>query len=91
MYARISLEMQKQFDSKHALALYELFKDYLIDARNYGETPFIPLTTFHKLLGISESYYSKSFKKLNQDVIKPAIKEINAKRLAGKPLTFDLK
>src|SRR5215831_1217247 len=40
MYARISLSLQNQFQSKHALVLYELFIDYLHEGNRYGETPF---------------------------------------------------
>jgi hypothetical protein len=43
MYARISLSIQNQFSSKHALALYELFVDYLHADRMHGETPFMAL------------------------------------------------
>lgn len=45
-------------------------------ARNHGETPFIPLSTFKELMGIALDDYP-TFKTLNQRVIKPAIKEIN--------------
>ena len=37
MYARLDLNMQKQFNSKHALALWELCSDYLGSGRDYGE------------------------------------------------------
>jgi len=43
MYARLDLDLQKQFGSKYALALWELCTDYLGSGREYGETPFIPL------------------------------------------------
>ena len=43
MYARISLSMQNKFESKYALALWELCVDFLDETRNYGETRFIPL------------------------------------------------
>ena len=63
IYARISLSMQNKFDSKHALALWELCLDYLDRAKQYGETPWIPLETFRELMGIAEEMYPE-FKKL---------------------------
>jgi len=76
VYARISLSLQNEFTSKHALALYELFVDYLDEARKYGETPFILLAHFRKLMGIPDNSYAE-FKKLNTRVIKEPIEEIN--------------
>jgi hypothetical protein len=76
IYARISLSMQNKFDSKHALALWELCLDYLDRAKQYGETPWIPLETFRELMGIAEEMYPE-FKKLNKWVIKDPIAEIN--------------
>ena len=76
IYARISLSMQNKFDSKHALALWELCLDYLDKIKNYGETPFIPLEKFRELMGIADDMYPE-FKKLNKWVIKDPIKEIN--------------
>src|SRR5262252_10461698 len=76
VYARISLSLQSKFDSKHALALWELCLDYLDESKNYGETPFIPLEKYRQLMGMSEDMYPL-FKDLNKYVIKASIKEIN--------------
>lgn len=76
MYAKISLSIQKRFTSKYALALYELCLDYLFGAKKYGETPFIPVETYRKLMGVEEDTYP-DFKRLNQRVIKEPIEEIN--------------
>ena len=54
MYARLDLDLQRQFDSKYGLALWELCADYLGAGREYGETPFIPIETFRKLMGVAE-------------------------------------
>jgi len=78
IYARISLSMQNKFDSKHSLALYELAVDYFIAKRKYGETPFIDMDAFRKLMGFDDDEY-REFKILKRDVIKPAIEEINEK------------
>jgi Initiator Replication protein len=76
MYARLDLNMQKQFDSKHALALWELCADYLGSGRDYGESPFIPLAEYRKLMGIADDMYSL-FKLFNKRIIKEPIAEIN--------------
>lgn len=77
MYARISLSMQNKFNSKYAQALWELCTDYLDEARNFGETPFLTLEDVKKLIGVADDGYGGEFKILNRDVIKPALKEIN--------------
>jgi hypothetical protein len=76
MYARISLSLQNAFHSKHTLALYELCVDYLQENTRHGETPFIPIPDFRKLMGIPEGMYPE-FKKLSKWVIKDPIAEIN--------------
>jgi len=78
MYAKISLSLQNKFDSKHSLALYELFLDYYNVKTGYGETPFISIEDFRKLLGLKENEY-KRYKDLSLYVIKKALKEINEK------------
>src|SRR3989449_287848 len=77
MYARLDLNLQKQFNSKYSLALWELCTDYLGSGRDYGETPFIPLDAFRKLMGVTDKMYP-AFMNFNQKVIKPAVDEINA-------------
>lgn len=76
MYARISLSMQNKFNSKYAQALWELCVDYLNESKNYGETPFISLTTYRGLMGISDDLYQE-FKRLSRRTILDAIDEIN--------------
>src|SRR5262249_40070841 len=78
IYARISLSMQNKFDSKHALALWELCLDFLDKIHNYGETPFVPLERLRELMGIPETMYPQ-FKEFNRRVIKEPIEEVNAK------------
>src|SRR5919108_6203172 len=77
IYARISLSLQNKFDSKHALALWELCLDYLDESKNYGETPFIPLEKYRKLMGIPHDMYPQ-FKLLSYWVVKEPLREINA-------------
>ena len=59
------------------MILWEVCFDYFNTTRNQGETPFIPLETFRVLMGLEKDEYPV-FKVLNRDVIKPAIKEVNA-------------
>jgi hypothetical protein len=78
MYAKINLSLQNKFDSKHSLALYELFVDYFNYKTGIGETPYINIDDFRKLLGLKKDEY-KIFGDLNKWVIKKAVKEINTK------------
>jgi hypothetical protein len=76
MYARLSLSMQNRFDSKYAQALWELSVDYLGSGREFGETAYIAVEDFRKLMGIPPGSYA-GMKKLNQKILKPALAEIN--------------
>jgi hypothetical protein len=78
MYALINLSMQNRFESKYALALWELCVDFLDASRNAGETRFIPLEDFMDIMGVERGGYAKEFKVLNRFVITPAVREINA-------------
>ena len=77
MYAKLNLRLQNQFASKYTLVLWELCFDYFDSDRDKGETPFIPLDTFRELIGLENDEYPM-FKEINRNVIKPAVKEINA-------------
>ena len=77
VYAKLNLRLQNRFSDRHALILWEVCFDYFDTARSYGETPSIPLEKFRELMGVEDDKYP-AFKTLNQCVIKPAIKEINA-------------
>ena len=77
VYAKLNLRLQNQFRSRYALVLWEVCFDYFDTDRDQGETPFIPLEVFKSLMGLEKDEYPV-FKVLNRDLIKPAIKEINA-------------
>ena len=77
VYAKLNLRLQNQFTSRYALILWEVCFDYFDEDRQQGETSFIPLETFRELMGLEKNEYPL-FKELNRNVIKPAIKEINA-------------
>ncbi len=76
IYTKLNLRLQNQFKGQYALILWEICFDYFDTNRGTGETPFIPLETFRELVGIEADEY-RTFKALNQTLIKPAISEIN--------------
>ena len=76
VYAKLNLRLQNRFKSRYALVLWEICFDYFDRDREKGQTPFIPLETFRELMGIEADEY-RTFKALNQTLIKPAVKEIN--------------
>ena len=76
IYSKLNLRLQNRFRGQYALILWEVCFDYFDTDRGKGETPFIPLETFRELMGIEADEY-RTFKALNQTVIKPAINEIN--------------
>jgi hypothetical protein len=76
MYAKLDLGLQNRFESKYGQALWEVCVDYLGARRDQGETPFIPLDEFKKLMGIADGMYPL-YKLFSQRVLKPAVAEIN--------------
>ena len=76
MYTKLNLRLQNRFKSQYALILWEVCFDYFDVRWDRGETPFIPIETFRGLMGLESDEY-RTFKALNQKIIKPAIKEIN--------------
>ena len=76
MYTKLNLRLQNEFKSQYALILWEVCFDYFDVNRGRGETPFIPLEKFRELMGLESDEY-RTFKALNQKIIKPAIIEIN--------------
>ena len=77
IYTKLNLRLQNRFSSRYALILWEVCFDYFDTDRDQGETPFIRIESFRELMGLEKNEYPV-FKVLNRDVIKPAIKEINA-------------
>lgn len=73
IYALLNLSIQRKFSSGYALALYENCLRY----RRVGTTGWISLDTLKKLLGIDEAEYYQDFRKLNDKVIKPAVRQVN--------------
>ena len=77
MYAKINLIVQSRFKSKYSLNLYELCVDYFIKKQGRGETPWISVDDFRKLMGVENDKYYNNFKRLNARIIKHAITEVN--------------
>ncbi|MDE0011769.1 MAG: replication initiation protein [Candidatus Poribacteria bacterium] len=76
IYAKLNLRLQNRFKSQYALVLWEVCFDYFDADRDQGETPFISIETFKKLMGLGKNDYP-IFSEFNRSVIKPAVKEIN--------------
>ena len=78
-YAKISLGMQKRFTSKYTLALYELCVNFFIVKYGKGETPWISIDDYRKLMDVDKENRYEQFKDLNRYIIKTPIDEINKK------------
>jgi plasmid replication initiation protein len=74
VYAKINLEAQKKISGSHAFVIYENCLRFI----NVGSTGWLPLETFRRLLFLHENSYFDDFRKLNEKVIKPALKDLNA-------------
>lgn len=78
IFARLDLEIQKNFSNKHALALWEYLSEHLCSnkIKNALLEP-ISLEQLKHFLGIQDSKAYSSFFLLNAKVLQPAIAEIN--------------
>ncbi|NBJ17079.1 MAG: replication initiation protein, partial [Dehalobacter sp. 4CP] len=79
MYARISLTIQSKFKSKYTLILYELCVDYFIRKQGKGETPWIGIDDFIKLVGVENEKSLQEFKIMKRAIINKSVNEINEK------------
>lgn len=73
VFALINLNIQRRFNSGHALALYENCYRF----HRIGTTGWWSLETFRRLMGVADSAYYEIFKQLNAKIIKPAVAEVN--------------
>jgi len=71
-YGRISLEIQKQFQSQYAFALYENCVRFV----DVGKTSILTVGEWRDLLNALGDYYAE-FKNFSRKVLKPAIAEVN--------------
>lgn len=72
IYSVINVSMQRQFQSSNTLTLYENCLRYL----NVGSTGWWEIDRFRKIMGATSDGYIE-FRRLNEKVIQPAVKEIN--------------
>lgn len=80
IYARINILTVSQFDSRYALALYENLARYRPNQGKgfSGGSPKWAMEEFREIMGIGDNQYYKAFYRLDQKILTPAIKEINA-------------
>ena len=63
-YAKISISKQNHINSNHALTLYEILTDYYSERYGKGETPWIPLALYQRLLGTAYTEWRDIQKRL---------------------------
>lgn len=78
LYGVINLEIQRNFNSGHALTIYEICSRFkgLLSKRDHCYTHWYTLDQLKKFLGLHDLDYYKEFKHLNNKVLKPSVKEI---------------
>ncbi len=72
IYGKIDIQIMTQFKSSYGLALYE----NCIRFQSIATTPWLPINTFRKLMGIEENRY-QNFCDLKKRVLDIAVKEVN--------------
>ena len=72
IYATINIGMQRRFEGSYALTLYENCLRY----KTVGSTGWWELERFRRIMGADAILYD-DFRRLNERVIRPSIKEIN--------------
>ena len=75
-YIKLNLAIQKKFTSKYSLIIYEFCKEFYREKEEVGQTRWIDLVDFKKLLGLHDND-NKEFKTFKRDILNLAIKEIN--------------
>lgn len=73
LYAALNLDMQRKFGSRYALALYENCVRY----REAGTTEWMAIEALRQWLGCDSQATYGAFKRLSNQVIKPAVQEVN--------------
>ncbi|WP_422071091.1 replication initiation protein [Tranquillimonas rosea] len=73
VYSLINLDIQRRFNSGHALALYENCYRFV----KTKSTGWWEIDIFRRLMGVDDKPYYDSYKQLNAKIIKPAVAEVN--------------
>lgn len=79
IYAKIDLLVQRNFKSKHALALWEFLVEVICSGSVISDnlsTRWLSVEDYRRFLGLQDDEYTQ-FKFLNQFVLKPSLAEIN--------------
>lgn len=80
LYARLNLNIQRNFQNKYALILWEFIcGDLCTKKENKTETDWISFVNFLRLMGLSGSVYEKRFAQFKERILIPALEEINEK------------
>lgn len=72
IYATINIGVQRRFEGGYALTLYENCVRY----KEVGSTGWWELNRFRRIMGADAGLY-EDFRRLNERVIRPSVKEIN--------------
>jgi len=72
LYGRLNMTVQAKFKSSYGLALYENCIRY----QDIGQTPWLDLLTFRKLMGVEDGKY-KIFRDFKSRVLDKALAEVN--------------
>lgn len=72
LYGRLNMAVQAKFKSSYGLALYENCIRY----QDIGQTPWLDLLKFRKLMGVEEGKY-KIFRDFKSRVLDKALEEVN--------------
>lgn len=72
-YATINLEVQRKISGEYAVILYENCVRYI----GVKTTGWIPLDKLRQLLTVDSNEYYNDFRKLNDKILKPALKHLN--------------
>ena len=78
IYAKIDLIIQREFKSKHSLALWEFLVEYIC-SKNKGDmsyTGWILIEDYRKFLGLQKTEYT-DYRNFNRFLIKAPLAEIN--------------
>lgn len=80
VYARLNLDIQKDFNNKYALILWEfIWGDLSSKKEDKIETDWVVYPTLLKLMGLAGSAYTKRFALFKERILFPALTEINEK------------